>query len=102
MSPAMQAEIKSGDHGDEKAWEYHKPYTSTTRGSQEADVNRAPCKHVTWIGEAYGKKRTDGSVYGYERQYSIPEAAILFNEGGYNSTVLCLLCADEARAAHNT
>lgn len=89
--------IEQGDHCEKYPWEYHRPYLTCTYGYNVDSANSAPCPHVTWTGEVEAKKRPDGSIYAYERPYSVPEAALLLNEAGHNCTVLCLLCADVVR-----
>lgn len=84
-----------GEYAEGMPWQLHTPYrASLYSGGRLPTV----CEHIRWLGEWIDKHRSDGAVYGREREYELPAAAVCLNEGGYNFTVLCIACVDAARA----
>lgn len=53
--------------------------------------DKQPCKHCSFISEEtkYSYDKTHNWI---ERKWKCPTVVILLNEGGYNSTGLCLDC----------
>lgn len=72
-------------------------------GSWHIDVNHEgsahgggePCKHCRDIHDKVHTRSWEDSTW-TERVWTIPRVVIAFNEGGYNSTGVCLDCILEA------
>ena len=69
-------------------WEDY-PFEIKTGDIIESD--KQPCKHCSLIGEET-KYSYDKTYNWIERKWKCPTVVILLNEGGYNSTGLCLDC----------
>lgn len=89
--------IVDGEYAESIPWQLERPYSDVAY-SHSVDNLHAACGHAVWTGEVKPRLRVDGSIYGYERPYLLPDGvARCFNESGHNITVLCLACLDEAR-----
>jgi hypothetical protein len=88
----MKKKIDKGEFAEGYPWVLHAPYVSTLDPNAEL-----PCKHCQWTGPARVMNRFPGVPSYSDRPYSCPEVAECKNEAGYNGTLLCLRCADEAR-----
>ena len=84
-----------GEYAEGIPWQLLAPY----RGSLYSGCHIPVCEHIRWRGEWVDKLRSDGSIYGREREFELPAAAVCLNEAGHNCTILCVECLDAARAA---
>jgi len=88
----MSVEVNEGEYAERMPWQLIVPYES------EADAGSKPCRHAALVGAPIRQLRSDGSVYGHTQRFSLSAGvAECKNEGGYNCTILCLACLDEAR-----
>ena len=96
----MKHTFKSGGVWEDKEWSIETNYEQ-----QLYEHDNIPCKHC---GPSYTKKNLThvyeletgkySEYYKTETYYRIPAVVIGVNEGGYNSTGICLDCILEAAA----
>lgn len=80
--------FEEGVMWDDNPWTIETDYECSEYGGE-------PCKHCSPI---YGKRYEDENpaVDARERKWTCPRVVIAVNEGGYNSTGVCLDCILEA------
>jgi hypothetical protein len=83
-------EFKNGCMWEGGSWEIHLNYECSELGGGE------PCKHCGPI-TIKENQRFDDSIW-FEKVWICPRIVVAANEGGYNSTGVCLDCILEAAA----
>jgi hypothetical protein len=91
-------EIERGEFAEGMPWQLHRPYVGNVFWYLADAEKPLPCPHAFWVDEPLRLDNYLGDQYGWRRHFNVPVAAACFNESGYSETVLCLMCADDARA----
>ena len=91
----MRSEIKPIDVAEGGQWE-QEAFQITFDEIVSGDGGSSPCRHCS-PRETVTKYRPDRSTYTRD-EWTCPRVVVALNEGGFNSTGVCLDCILEAAA----